>query len=322
MVENVTLHAAKADNYRVRAELRSQIFDAFQRIVLALQRDKGTVSLAREAIDTLAEFVVAQASVRQQTQSITFAAIGLMETLATHCYESGSGREVRVPLIVARQIVQKGVDDPPQLPDGEQHSLEVSEFYFTLPQLTNVIKRLGNYAIANNDTELLYRCLDAFGWLGCSAVKRENQEVVTACLRALSQLGREVRAKELECFDSHCPVRPEDHAVERIDWITTWVSRIPDDRRQRWADLLNCAYSRLSGKETELKFATGSDGKPLIEKCVPGKEYVEGYIMHGGARDVDYSDFTFLKDLELRGVKGILMQGPIVPLSFSGDDGS
>jgi hypothetical protein len=36
--------------------------------------------------------------------------------------------------------------------------------------------------------------------------------------------------------------------------------------------------------------------------------------MHAGCRDVDYSDFAFLKDLELHGGKGVFMEGPLMPL--------
>ena len=45
-----------------------------------------------------------------------------------------------------------------------------------------------------------------------------------------------------------------------------------------------------------------------------GKNHVESNSMHATARPVDYSDFTFLKDLELYGGRGIIAQGPIVPL--------
>jgi hypothetical protein len=36
--------------------------------------------------------------------------------------------------------------------------------------------------------------------------------------------------------------------------------------------------------------------------------------MQAAARDVDYSNFTFLKDLEMHGGKGVLVQGPTVTL--------
>jgi hypothetical protein len=266
------------------------------------------------AIDALAESVIAKAITQKQTKDFTFSALHLIETLSRHCYESGSTSDIRVPIIVARQIVQKGVDNPPHTPEGQDSDMEVFEFHHGLPQLTNCIKRLGSYAIEKGDSEFLYRCFDAFAWLGCSAVKQQDSGVATACLRALSQLGREVRAKGLECFWSRCPVRPEAHAAERIDWIASWVAKIPEDQREHWIGICDCAYSRLRGRETSIKFEIGSDGKVSIEREFSEKKHTEGYIMQAGSRDVDYSDFTFLKDLEMRGGKGILMQGPSVPI--------
>jgi hypothetical protein len=315
LAENFTPKKTEAGDYKMRAELREYVYGALQRMILALQHDKGTVSLSRVAIDALAESVIAKTITQKQTQDFTFSALHLIETLSQHCYESGSTSDIRVPIIVARQIVQKGMDDPPEAPKGQETPIEIFEFHHNLPQLTNCIKRLASYAIEKGDSEFLYRCFDAFGWLGCSAVKCLDAGVATACLRALSQLGREVRVKRLECFWSHCPVRPEDHAMERIDWIASWVSQVPENNRQHWIGLLNCAYSRYYGKEISMEFGKDANGEAKITKRFSEEKYIEGYMMHAAARDVDYSDFTFLKDLELHGTRGVLVQGPVVPLS-------
>jgi hypothetical protein len=307
------IKGSTAGEYRIRSDLHDNVFGALQRMTLALQQDKGTVYLARVAIDTFAEFIVEQTKRRKQTEDLTFSAIRLMEVLSRHCYENGSTRDIRIPIIVARQIVQKGMDDPPPIQPGQDVSVEISMFHHQLPNVTACIKRLGSFAIAKGDTEFLYRCLDAFGWLGCSAVKLEHVAVVTECLRALSQLGREARAADLECFWDRCPVRPVDHAVERVDWIASWLAQVPSDRRQNLAELANCAYSRLTGQEITLKFKQASDGKLSIEKVFSEKKHVESYIMQAAARNVDYSDFAFLKDLEMHGGKGVLVQGPSVP---------
>ena len=314
LTENFQPAKTAAGDYTIRRELRGHVFDAVHRMMLALQRDKGTVSLARTAIDNLAETVVAKTGEQKQTQDLAFSALHLMETLARHCYESGSHAEIRVPLIVSRQVVQKGMDDPPKVEEGKEQPIEVTMFNHALPQLTNPIKRLGSFAIEQGDSEFLYRCFDAFGWLGCAAVKCRNIQVMTACLRALSQLGREVRVKGLECFDPRCPLRPIDHAAKRIDDITSWVSQVPEEQRQVWIELLNPAYSRLLGKEISVIFGTGNDGKVSVTREVKAKNYTEDYFMLDGSRQVDYSDFSFLKDLELHGGKGVCMQGPLMPL--------
>jgi hypothetical protein len=314
LAANFTPKKTEAGDYKIRSELRERVFEALQRMILGLQQNKGTVSLARVAIDSLAEFAVDKTKGHRQTENTTFSALYLMETLSRHCYESGSTSEIRVPIIVARQIVQKGVDDPPIKATEGESSVDFFEFHHRLPELTVCIKRLGTYAIAKGDTEFLYRCFDAFGWLGCSAVKQKDSLTATECLRALCQLGREARAKGLECFWSRCPVRPEDHAAERIDWVASWISQIAAEDREHWIAICDCAYGRLTGRETTLKFIQDSNGKVSIERQRSDEKHIESYIMQAGARDVDYSDFTFLKDLEMHGGKGILVQGPSVPL--------
>jgi hypothetical protein len=92
------------------------------------------------------------------------------------------------------------------------------------------------------------------------------------------------------------------------------VAAIPEDRRQGWLEICECAYSRLEGREMTLDFETGRNGSISIKWNSSGKKHTEGYLMQAGARDVDYSDFTFLKDLEIHGGRGVLMQGPKVPL--------
>ena len=302
------------DTYKIQSSIRSYVFDIVQRMMFALQRDKGTISLARTAIDTLAEFIVGKTREQRQTQDLVFAALHSMEVLSKHCYQSGSYSEIRVPLIVSRQITQKGLDAPPKVMEGHEEPMEVTMFRFNLPQLTNIIKHLGSYAIENGNSDFLYRCFDAFGWLGCSAVKRQNMPVATACLRALCQLGREGRAKGLECHWDRCALRPADHAAERIGWITTWVPKIPEEQRQHWIDLLNNAYSRLYGKETIVEVKTVKNGRDFITTKLSDKKHIEGYIIDGTSRDVDYSDFAFLKDLELYGGHGLMMSQITIPL--------
>jgi hypothetical protein len=92
-----------------------------------------------------------------------------------------------------------------------------------------------------------------------------------------------------------------------------------DEQRSRWIELVEATLSRFHGKETAVVFERSPDGKHTIHLKQSEKDHVEGFMMNAGAREVNYADFTFLKDLELHGGKGILMEGPVVPLSFSSD---
>jgi hypothetical protein len=314
--ESFALTKSELGDRKVREVFRAQTFSAFHRVILAVTRDKETVGLAHVAIDTLAEFVVTKTMRQEQTHDAVFSVLRLMERLAEHCYESGSTNEIRVPLILARQIVQKGMDAPLKPKDGKEDSVEVLEFYHQLPYLSYTIKRLGTFAIAKSDSNLLYRCLDAFSWLGCSALKRKDATAIQ-CLRALCQLGREARAKGLECHWDRCALRPEDHAAERIDWIATWLLKLPEDDRDFWLQYINCAYSRLFGKRTSAHVEVGNN-RVFVRREVSDKNYIESYTDEAAGRQVDFSDFTFLKDLELERMmdEGTVSMRMTFPLVF------
>lgn len=312
MATTMEFRDTKAHSFQVSSGVQKQIYDAFEKVVFALKKDANTVCLARVAIDVMAEFAVMQVREHKQTNDLTGFVLYMLECLAHHCYKSGSTREIHVSVIVARQLAQKGMDDPLK-GATEQPSVDESLFNFALPGLLRVVKRVGSMGIENNDSQLLYRCLDALAYTGCSAVKHQHMQVATACLRNLAQLGREARAKDLECFWDRCPLRPSDHADERIGWIASWVFKIPEDQRDGWISLVEKAYSRLTGKETTLEYGTDKEGKPFVKRHDSKKPYCEPYLMEAAGRDVDYSDFQFLKDLELHPERGTLVQGPAVP---------
>jgi len=316
LTKTIQLNEKSQNTYLVRKELFERTEDVLKRIVTTLQSKKAAASLMRVAIDVFAEEAVAKTKKREQTQDIVFSILHLMSSLGKSCYTIGSKSDIRIPLIVSRQLVQKGVDDPLLIENEKnKHSTKGLEFQHALPQLSDVIKEIGSFAVKNNDSNLLYRCFNAFSWLGCAAIKSENFLVTTACLRGLSQLGRLARAKNLECFWDKCAVKPEDHAAEHIEWISTWTARMLEDKRNRWVELIEVAYSRLYGKKTSISIESREE-QPFIQRNISDEHYTESYYLQAGSRNVDYSDFTFLKDLELRGkMEGGYFQGPIIPLN-------
>jgi len=222
-----------------------------------------------------------------------------MSSIAIHALEGGNRSLILAPIVVARQITQKGVDEPPTTdkPIGEK-PIEELMFRHQLPQLTNVIKTIGHKAIEQKDTDILYRCLDAFGWLGCSAIKTDNQEVGKVCLRALCQLGRESRAAKLECFYSKCALEPWQHAEQRIGWILTWLPKLAEEVQKNWMRSIVEAYSRLHGFDVTIKIEQRND-KPFFGIEISKTPHTCGYSDLDGNRTVDYSGVNFLKDLEL-----------------------
>jgi hypothetical protein len=132
-------------------------------------------------------------------------------------------------------------------------------------------------------------------------MKKNNHEVGRACLRALSQLGRESRAAKLECFWSRCALEPWQHAEQRLGWILTWLFHAPKESHENWLRSIAEAYSRLHGIKVTIETEPPSqDGSKPGFKIIHTKEpHKWGVSDLDGHRTIDYSDFTFLKDWEL-----------------------
>ena len=107
--------------------------------------------------------------------------------------------------MVAREAVQKGLDSPNT---GQDFFFDTLTAYVVAPKV------LGLAAIDIGRTEFMYRCLDALGWLGCSALQSNNVTIGIECLQGLIQLGRKARAEKLACFWDSCGLSPYDHALE------------------------------------------------------------------------------------------------------------
>jgi len=119
----------------------------------------------------------------------------LMLDLAKHSLTGERRAAALLALVVCREAAQKGLD----LPDKDDLI-----FYSRLGAYVEVFKELGIRAIQLRNAEFLYRCLDAACWLGCSAVKKGNDEIAIACLQTLVQLGRHAQRATLECFWDRC----------------------------------------------------------------------------------------------------------------------
>jgi len=225
----------------------------------------------------------------------------------------------KTPLIVIRLVCQKGVDEWGKLPNKEDLADTIDALFFphNIATMARFIQNLGSAAIESKETDFLYRVFEAFGWLGCSALKAGNHEVTCVCVRGLAQLGREARVKKLECHWDQCAVKPEDHARERIEWIATWISKVEKDQQEPWIGIVSQGFSRLAGKIVEVKMPE-TNGDTIMRLNITEEDHVEGFSSNAGGRDLDYSDFSMLKDFGLHGfMGGTLMQGPVIPFVTS-----
>ncbi|SHM81110.1 ABC transporter permease [Mucilaginibacter sp. OK098] len=194
-------------------------------------------------------------------------------------------------LSLHRQLCQKGIYDPPPEQGHEFFKLH-------LPVYPMYIKRIGQAAIRDGSSEMMYRCLEELGYLGCSAVKNYQFQVIIETLQSIVQLGRESRAAGLVCFDQRCTLDPPAHAKERLWWMLSWIHHLSDDKVQLIHRSFETAYSRLSGFKTTIVMSREGD-QPVFDINESKEPHVEGYISGNHPGKIDYSDPKQIKEYKL-----------------------
>jgi hypothetical protein len=209
----------------------------------------------------------------------------------------GYADEAKISLISIRRFAQRGLYRISESNDEPLAHMNSAFFDHTLSNISYKMRSLGSEAIKMGDSEFLFRVLESFGWLGCSAIKLKVHYTATACARALSQLGREAKAANLSCHWDKCALLPNQHAEERLDWMLGCVEI--DDKAEAWTGFLSSAYSRLLGINLTISKTTDSAGKARWLKTVGAAPWQQTYYQGSHSMVVDYSDPTMLRDLEL-----------------------
>jgi len=313
-IHNFKIKEGKTKDYEVSSALHTHLSQALELITrFAIATDKSGTFLIRLQ-DRFGHYIKIQSKDKRQHDGSTRDVFQLMVTLGQTFLERGLHENAMATIIVARQAVQKGIDDPKKDNEGKNDHL----FIYSLASYTRRIKQMGTHAIGLRNSNFLYRCLDALAWVGCSSVKHRQYPVTQSCLDGLSQLGRESRAADLRCFWSHCALRPEDHAAERLGWIASWIATSRDERKRPFAvDELAEAYSRLYGYETKISIDATQE-KPRITIQRTDKPHQMTYTKDGFSRTIDYADPKTIDEFELWGPPG---EGNITVLEsdFSGN---
>ena len=297
-VEAFQPRRTRSEPYKITRVVTRHVNNTISRVVAEVVENDKSGAFLSKALDILSLYMVSLASASHQTSDKAFFALSLMETLGKKCLESGQYESAIIPVVIARQLVQKGMLSPPDFGSGENAQTHSFVFKHGLSLIPDVIKDMGRVGVTVKDSNYVYRCLDALGWLGCSAIKANRIDVVRTCLRGIAQLGRESRAAELQCFWDRCALQPADHARERIEWIISWLDKVKDVEREACIRSLEEALSRLQGTKTDLAIVE-SDGKLKITINDSDKPYVVRYSRERVTRQVDYSDPKELKDLVL-----------------------
>ena len=300
VVGNFKINEVKTKDYRISSALYAHLLHALERITrFAIANDKSSTFLIRLQ-ERFGQYVSIQSKEKKQHSESTLEIFELMVILGQTFLEKGLRENALTTIIAARQAVQKGIDDPKKDDVDKNDSL----FMYSLASYTRRIKQMGTKAIGLKNADFLYRCLDALAWVGCSSVKNRQHPVTQSCLDGLAQLGRESRAADLRCFWSHCALRPEDHAAERLGWIATWIASSPDEGKRPFAvEELAEAYSRLFGYETKISIDATQD-KPRINVERTKKPHQVKFTKDGFSRTIDYSNPKTLDEFELYGSPG------------------
>ncbi|GEM_PF-6097897 len=291
---DATSRTASDDADGSHSLLHSHAQQALRQFVIeATIRDKSG-AFRKKVLDELALCILDQADDPKRIESAQFA-LSTSVLVARYCLEDGQYEASLVPVAVGRQGAEKGLRLI-----RESDDIDDRMFEHQLQGYVRHIQSMGHYAVERKDSDFLYRCFDALGWLGCSSVKVDCHDVGAACLGSIVQLGRESRAAAMDCFWDRCALLPIDHAKERIDWIATWVPKVKPEGRNWWLDSLAEAYSRILGKVTKVEMdqTDGTDGS-RVSLTITKEPHTLSYASSGGVGEIDYSDPQQLKQMNL-----------------------
>jgi len=287
--EPLILEGGIEADYKVRAIVLNHARDrVIQLVRMTLDIDR-TDRYSRSLGDILGSYLRVEAAHSRQTEEFSRVVTSALSFLAVETFKKGWRASAMRALIVARECANKGLDNPPEV--------DPQMSFFELIRYPLLAQSLAECAMDKKDTDFLYRCMDMLGYLGCAAVKANQIDLGRQCAQSLVQIARKSRFLKLECFWSRCGMLPWQHAQERIEWMLSWVARLPEDRRNAWLESFSEAYSRISGNEVTIVL-TWKEDEPhfsIQQSEKPRKmTYMDSYTV-----TYDYSDESMLRDLQL-----------------------
>ena len=208
-VEVRTIADGDSDGVRAKDALERHVRAALGRIGRAATDERVPEEFAERFVITCCEYLEEATDLHLQGKEATLRTLGVAESIAEDLVKRGATTAPVGLLVVIRRAVEVGME-------------ELSDTDFDLYYLAgyaNHVEELGKVAVHARDAEFLYRCLDTLAWMGCAAVRLGAGDVGRSTLQALSQLGREARAAELQCFYTRCALTPADHVDERLGWF-------------------------------------------------------------------------------------------------------
>lgn len=301
---------------KVTGDFRHLYLDELEGLLVRAEQEK-TPFVSLMAIDLIETKILELIADPQVDSSRVFGVCGAMFRTSLNWLVRDEPEAARRSIIFFRRLWLRGLDLITKLDEEEDIPIEGFYFCHNLNHLGRYLQELGSEAIRRKKANLLYLVLEGLGYQGCSAAKADAIPVGEECVRILAQLGREARSARLECHWDRCAVLPHDHAVERIEWIISWLKDKDDDLADRWVRICIGGVCRIRG--VEIEFTDLGQGQAprwkIHETNLPHKEIFSG---PAGSRELDYSDPAMLKDFTMLPVGSGLMVGPSVPIRFEG----
>ncbi|WP_398456044.1 hypothetical protein AB3466_11100 [Sphingobacterium thalpophilum] len=272
-----------------RFSVNKQVTDTFE-IILGQVTTTKNIQMISGVIYKMGDFVKEKAFDQLQTTSPYDELVGILVRYAKTAMETDPDSVVYVGSL-CRELAQKGIYEPEI---GERKLF----FNIELSNFGRYLTKIGQEAIRIKNSDILYRCIEDLGYLGCTAVKNNHYHLTIECLQGLVQLGREARAGDVKCFWRHCALDMTDHVDERIQWMATWLPQVPQNDAMSLCESFSTAYSRLYGKKITVQL---QDIEGVVGVVFNNSEekHVESFSKDKYFQTVDYSDYKEIKEFKL-----------------------
>jgi hypothetical protein len=165
---------------------------------------------------------------------------------------------------------------------------------FRLASYSSIVGFLAEAAIEADDAELVYRCAETLGWIGCAAVRYGADETTRRTAELVVEIARQARAAHMECFWDRCARTPYDHAVQHLEWMISW-SPNSSAGAGSYLGVLGHACSRLLGYEVLLTLDASAQPPQVVPSSNKSQPWVESVHDHGTLRQYDYSKVDMVR---------------------------
>ncbi len=274
------------DGRNVSAAASAHAKVALGRVVRVLALTDGREVLADLFIEALSRYLreagARRRAAKSWTRDVCSSAAGACRS---QLERNTAGAGIIGLLLAIRQVVEGTLREQPDYQEE-----------FSLASYPYAVQAIGEHAVERKDSDIVFRCLETLGWIGCAGVRYGGAEIGRRAASGLVQIGRLARAHELECHWDRCALTPYEHADERLGWMATWIPKT--GRPDPWLRIVGTAFSRLRGQHCDLALED-SDPPRLKLSEDRTRSYRESFASEAGRRTLDYSDASMLKDWAL-----------------------